>query len=70
MNRVIAFLKAMLNFVDSTMCNENDVPIRNTNAARERLSERILEAVRLSPTDFLESEVTLIKELANRYVMG
>lgn len=65
LNDVLTFLEATANFVEKLLAGTKSVETLNAN-----LSQRVLDVVRVSPFDFIESKTGIIKDLANRCVLG
>lgn len=65
LNDALAFLEAAADFVEKLLAGTKSVETLNAN-----LSQRVLDVVRVSPFDFIESKTGIIKDLANRCVLG
>lgn len=65
LNDALAFLEAAADFVEKLLAGTKSVETLNAN-----LSQRILDMVRISPVDFMDCHFGVIKDLANRCVLG
>lgn len=65
LDNVLPFLEELADFVESLLTGTQSIEVMSEN-----LSRRILDGVRLSPADYLESEIKIIKDLATRCLLG